>query len=299
MEIEYEEILPNMFFLPGIWPCCNRFLIKGSAHVLIDSGSDVASAALLAKTQSIDVLINTHFHFDHACCNWKFPGSKLWAHAAEVFEGDQKNTNPDFPWQESPGYAIFKEQFRPVPVAKTLVDHEIIDLGRLKLQVLHTPGHTPGHLSFWLPEDGIVFSGDITLNHFGPWYGCFSSSIDQFIDSIRRLRDLKPKRVYSGHGDGENNGCYTDHLEQCFTTFENKIHARDQRIYQALDRPQSLSDIFRRHLIYGTHINELLVPYENSMVLKHLQRLLEQGEILYEDKLYFQRSPKKLIVSDE
>jgi glyoxylase-like metal-dependent hydrolase (beta-lactamase superfamily II) len=53
-----------------------------------------------------------------------------------------------------------------VAVAHRLVDGERIDLGGMTLETIHTPGHTPGHLSFLVPEHGLLFSADVDLAPF-------------------------------------------------------------------------------------------------------------------------------------
>jgi glyoxylase-like metal-dependent hydrolase (beta-lactamase superfamily II) len=54
------------------------------------------------------------------------------------------------------------------PVHREFNDGEIIDFGHVKLQVVHTPGHTPGHCAFYEEKTGLLFSADIDLSGFGP-----------------------------------------------------------------------------------------------------------------------------------
>lgn len=96
-----------------------------------------------------------------------------------------------------------------------LKDGEILTVGGARLQVLHTPGHTPGGVSIYDGE-GAVFVGD-TLFQGGP--GATGRSFSDFptiIDSIRRRLLTLPgdTTVYPGHGDTTTIGAESPHLDE-------------------------------------------------------------------------------------
>ena len=72
----------------------------------------------------------------------------------------------------------------------TVDDGAVLDLGRRSVTVVHLPGHTAGHCGLLVEPDGFLFLGDIDLTSFGPYYGDLSSSLDDFVSSIARLRDM-------------------------------------------------------------------------------------------------------------
>jgi glyoxylase-like metal-dependent hydrolase (beta-lactamase superfamily II) len=76
------------------------------------------------------------------------------------------------------------------------------------LQVLHIPGHTPGHLGFCSEEHGVLLSGDAiaTWPEFGAGWPAFNLNVNQQKDSIRRLAALEAKIVGVGHGEPITNG---------------------------------------------------------------------------------------------
>ena len=88
-----------------------------------------------------------------------------------------------------------KEMFHFQPRNPTgfLEGNQIIELGTLTVEVLHTPGHTPGHCCFFFREPAVLFLGDYDLTPFGPWYGDRGSSIQQTIASIERLKKIPAK----------------------------------------------------------------------------------------------------------
>ena len=96
-----------------------------------------------------------------------------------------------------------------------LTDGQIVYGGRDDVEVLHTPGHSPGACSFYAPELGVVFTGD-TLFKGGPGAtGRSFSSFPTIIDSIRdRLLTLPPETlVHTGHGDSTTIGDEAPHLD--------------------------------------------------------------------------------------
>jgi len=137
--------------------------------------------------------------------------------------------------------------YRPRKEALFLQDEEIIDLGSLKVQVLAAPGHTPGHLSFFFPEDEILFLGDYDLTSFGPWYGDVHSSIAQTIQSIRKLKKIPARRWIASH----NTGFFENNPGKLWNDYENVIYRREERIMDFLKTPKSLAEILAAWLIYG------------------------------------------------
>ena len=99
--------------------------------------------------------LQTHMHFDHIMglpfLHRRY-GLQPMCHALEqpVYEA-------------APAMVLgwFGQQMPPlVPVGEYLVDQQVLRLGNTPIRVLHTPGHTPGGLCFYLPDDKLLFSGD-------------------------------------------------------------------------------------------------------------------------------------------
>ncbi|WP_307864518.1 MBL fold metallo-hydrolase [Allobranchiibius sp. CTAmp26] len=97
-----------------------------------------------------------------------------------------------------------------------LTDGDVRTVAGARIEVLHTPGHSPGACCFHLPELGVVLTGD-TLFQGGPGAtGRSFSSFPVIIDSIRdRLLTLPPQtRVLTGHGDATTIGDEAPHLQE-------------------------------------------------------------------------------------
>jgi glyoxylase-like metal-dependent hydrolase (beta-lactamase superfamily II) len=122
--------------------------------VVIDPG-DEADKILMSLAESaltVKYIINTHGHFDHVSANKRMKevtGADLLIHELDAPMLSQLSASASawgLPAEDSP------------PPDRTLDDGDTVDFGSISLQVLHTPGHTPGGISLY--ADGAVFVGD-------------------------------------------------------------------------------------------------------------------------------------------
>ncbi|MCB9460083.1 MAG: MBL fold metallo-hydrolase [Anaerolineaceae bacterium] len=126
--------------------------------ILIDPVDDAQRLLAAAKNEgwNIRLILATHAHFDHVLASKEIKeltGAPFYIHEDCV------------PWLEQLptqgrlfGLSSFPEAAKPNQLLTS--GSEEIDLGGIKLKTLYTPGHAPGHLSFYLPSEHIVFSGD-------------------------------------------------------------------------------------------------------------------------------------------
>jgi glyoxylase-like metal-dependent hydrolase (beta-lactamase superfamily II) len=263
----------------------NSILIEDDLRILIDSGpgkviNDIAP-------ESVDILINSHCHLDHVWDNDRFINSKILMHPLERENlKDHAKIGAIDSWSDlmdgDPADFIdmlisvkdsFLDEWR---VDGTVDEGEVLSAGSTEFNVMHTPGHTSGHLSFFFPEAGLLFCGDICLTKVGPWYGDASTPVDDFIRSIDRIIDMKPERVVSGH----NRRILTDNIPETFIEYRDRIYKREKRILKALtEKPQSIDELASLCLIYPAHPSIFVLYWEKSMLVKHLQRMLNNSMI--------------------
>ncbi len=99
---------------------------------------------------------------------------------------------------------------------EVIEDDSVIDVGRLKLHTIHTPGHTPGSMCFLLEGYPVIFSGD-TLFPGGPGNTTFEGGdFDTIIESVDRKLFTLPADtiVLPGHGDRTTIGAERPHLQE-------------------------------------------------------------------------------------
>ena len=142
-------------------------------------------------------LLNTHCHLDHVFGN-KFVfetwGLELYLHEMEKKVFDYAPTSAKH-WG-----LPFENYVGPF---HWLHSGDEIVLGQNRLSVLFTPGHSPGHVSFYCPEDKFVLSGDVLFRRSIGRTDLPGGSFDRLIQSIREELFVLPEdtKVYSGHGD--------------------------------------------------------------------------------------------------
>ena len=164
---------------------------------VIDPGGDAADilAAIEQDRLTVQYILLTHAHFDHVGA------------VAELVEATRAPLalHPDdlAILRARGGAAMFGIWMRPSPDPDlSLSEGQVIPVGKLRLQVLHTPGHTPGHVTFHEPLAHAAFDGDV-LFQMGIGRTDFpGSSYRQLMDSIRTKLFMLPDDtvIYPGHG---------------------------------------------------------------------------------------------------
>ena len=141
-------------------------------------------------------IINTHGHIDHIGANGPVQqetGAQLVVHAMDA----SMLTDPSL------NLGAFLGRLQPGPAADLLVqDGDLMQIGEITLDVIHTPGHTPGGISLYGADDGVVFSGDALFKGSIGRTDFPGGDQGQLLASIRNRLFALPELtvVYSGHG---------------------------------------------------------------------------------------------------
>lgn len=189
------------------WEETHCYLLRGTERaLLIDTGLGICNiqAPVRALTALPVTAVATHIHWDHIGGHRWFPD--FYAHALEL-----DWLNGAFPLTletiremvvdrcDLPeGYDVNGYEFFQGTPARVLRDGDVIDLGGRCVQVLHTPGHSPGHMCFWEPDRGWLYTGDLvykdTLFAYYP-----STDPQAYLTSLERVAALPVKRVFPAH----------------------------------------------------------------------------------------------------
>ena len=160
--------------------------------LLIDAANEHERLLELCQQLGVRTVIETHGHWDHIQA---------------------------VPELRDAGYSVHvtAEDAAMLPAYdEILEDESVIEVGRLRLHTIHSPGHTPGSMSFRLDGAPILFSGD-TLFPGGPGNTSFEGGdFDTIIASLdQRLFTLPPDTlVLPGHGDDTTIGTERPHLQE-------------------------------------------------------------------------------------
>lgn len=166
--------------------------------MIIDPGDEaerILKAVHSAGLKTADIVL-THFHFDHILAADALHGetnATLHIHEGEA----EQLTHPP---------TLFRAFSADIPQGleadNLLQEGDTLSAGKLTVQVLHTPGHSPGGVSLWLSEEKSVFCGD-TLFREGLGRSDLPGGDHQtLLKSIREKLLTLPEetRVYPGHG---------------------------------------------------------------------------------------------------
>ena len=178
----------------------NCYLVRrdGSDRaVLIDPGDepDRLLDGIKQLGVSLDAILLTHTHFDHVGAVApiaRATGAEVWVPAIE------KPVLADImsyvPW---PGFGPFESY----EAEHVLSGGETLTLAGFEIDVLFTPGHSPGHVTFSIPDQQAVFSGDVLFQGSVGRTDLPGGDWGTLLESIRTLVDMLPPEttVYPGH----------------------------------------------------------------------------------------------------
>ena len=189
------------------WEETHCYLLNGSKHsLLIDTGLGICNiSGVVAKlTDKPVIAIATHVHWDHIGGHQYYPN--FYAHEAEL---DWLNGGFPQPIEMIRKYVVDRCDlpkdfdvnayvlFQGIP-EKVLHGGEVIDLGGRSVQVLHTPGHSPGHICFWETERGYLYTGDLVYKDtLTAWFP--STDPEAYLHSLETVAELPVKRVFPAH----------------------------------------------------------------------------------------------------
>jgi len=185
-------------------------------------------------------LVNTHHNGDHTWGNQLFKGSEIIAHrhcveamkkdiGPQILKAmiDSDNISDELKWfvNDIRGFDFSGIQ---ITLPDRIIDDNLeLDLGGLPCRIIYVgPAHTAGDVIVYLPEDGIIFGGDVLWNSCTPigWEGTYA----KWLHAIDFVISLNPKVIVPGHG----NLCGIKETLEVKEYF-NHIYNESERFYKA------------------------------------------------------------------
>ncbi|MEO8448449.1 MAG: MBL fold metallo-hydrolase [Gemmatimonadota bacterium] len=239
---------PGLFTGPGT----NTHLVGDSPLFVLDPGEDRGDGHLerivaAVGRAPVEAVIPSHGHPDH----WPLaPRLAKMLDAPIWFSG------------EHPGFRT----------DRMLGDGEVIDAGRVRLEVLHTPGHARDHMSFVLKEEGALFPGDLVMGWSTSIIAPPDGDLGQYLQSLERLLAVPGIEVlYPAHGPA---------VAAPYQRIKQLYAHRRERTRQALSAlgagPSRIGPLVER--IYAD-VDPALHPAAAQSLLAHLLALEADGSI--------------------
>lgn len=293
----------------GRFPFCNSLLIQDSVKVVIDPGAGRELMKQVNDSVDVDIVINTHFHFDHIAYNYLFSRAKIYLNELEgECYRDRRNIlkrlgMTDF-YGEDWAHGWLDRISQPDSVQSpyspqnrhewwlstarldgTYSWGEVMDFGATKMEIIGTPGHSAGVCCLYFPNEGVLYTGDIDLTAFGPWYFGADGDIDLFIQSAEAIAKVEADTYITGHEAGIVN---RKDFQAGVRKYLEIIDKRDETILTALAEPRSLDDICSLGLIYGKKflIDEWVRAWDALTIKRHLDHLVKRGRVKCSEGVY-------------
>ncbi len=168
--------------------------------VVVDPGGDSDRIVCRIRELGLNLaaILNTHAHFDHVMDAWTLKsklGGDIYLHPKDEPLLKDKMVGMGAVLRSAGGVSALK-------IDRSLREGDLLTFGSMRFNVLETPGHTPGHVSFHLSDTDIIFVGDTLFAGSIGRTDFIGGSYDQLIRSVReKIFTLREKTVvYPGHG---------------------------------------------------------------------------------------------------
>ena len=242
----------------------STYLIVGDdgTAALIDAGVGHADHLrevgdlLRERDASLRHVLVTHGHADHA------------SGAPELARAHPQASFAKHPWpEEDEKYGV---AWTPLGEGQQVV------AGGEPLTVLHTPGHSPDHVTFWHEATRTAFTGDlVVLGSSVMIHTSRGGSLRLYLESLERLRSLGARRLLPAHGREISNPAVA------LTAYLEHRHTRERQVLDALRRGRRMVQSITESIYDG--LDSQLIPAARENVRAHLEKLREEGRATEDD----------------
>lgn len=310
-----REIHPGIFVvhlpLPMRPTIVNVTLLHSNDEwALIDTGIntqdslDTLGAALAlvgCSFDKLDKIISTHHHPDHYGASQalrergaatihlhqrEHAASQHWGPGAlgeETVKFFEQHGIPmqRFGYIPSPG-EFWRQLYAPAVPDGFIDDGDVIRVGSFELEVVTTPGHTPGHCVFYLRREKVMIAGDHLLPKITPHVGLYpggpENPLADFIDSQRKVQSYNVALVLPAHG-----GVFSDHRRRA----EQIIQHHHYRLQEMLDivkrQPHTAYEVASLAWSFGIDASLAMQIPATFEAIAHLEYMRALGTVVRED----------------
>jgi glyoxylase-like metal-dependent hydrolase (beta-lactamase superfamily II) len=264
----------------------NVYLVaNGGQGIMIDSGfpNEESFRERLDYLKGLgenrlDYIVLTHHHFDHSGGAHRLreaTGARIAMHPLEaqlLHEAAERVSAG-----ESAEERRLRREAAKVTADLTVGDGDTLPAGSLTLRVVHTPGHSPGHICLFLEEERALFSGDNVLG-IGTTAIAPPPSGDmaQYLDSLRRMKALDAALICPGHGP------IVRQANRKIQELIDHRRERDEQVLLLIGRGKDrLSALVRE--IYP-ELSPHLERMARGQILSHLYKLQREGKVVMREE---------------
>ena len=213
--MSFEAVTRNVFTDITIRGCNPSYVVTDDGVVVVDTPQlPTRALGMRAEVEALGpvrYVINTEHHVDHIFGNYYFKGAGTVIHHRGVAENFMVPTpilDPfDYaaeaiPMSDPDAAAIFPSRelyFEDPNRAKITFTGDVeLQVGFHTFNLIWTPGHTPGQIAVYVPEERVVFTGDTVFSEVQTWV--MASDVDGWIEALNTISRLDVDHVVPGHG---------------------------------------------------------------------------------------------------
>ncbi|WP_456369522.1 MBL fold metallo-hydrolase [Geoglobus sp.] len=251
----------------GRFPYCNCLLVD---NLLVDSSCGID--LLMDISDRFDSLILTHTHPDHSSGAWMVeelgktvytphPSTRVVELARRFAPGIEKR------WEDFARNIAGLRDFNAI----LYDERDDFSTDRHEIELIKTEGHTID-MHLVLVDGRILFSADVDLTPFGPWYGNPESDPEKFRQSIEKLFDYDFDIIVPSHRPPVEG---RDRIDTLLQSFLEHFDRREEEIMELWERGHSVDEIVEISPIYRGRKQarrDILDYFERNMVIKHLRK---------------------------
>lgn len=298
----------------------NAYLLKGSdGNLLIDTGfrQPECREALFAGLRELGVrrgeteVLLTHLHSDHAGLAPEAAGEQT------IFISEVDRPTLDDRTYRGHHWGLIEARFRqegfPLhlmarmnetnparsmapPVGgryQGLADGQILEKAGCRIQCLLMPGHTPGQMCYWLPDRGILFTGDHVLFDITPNITAWPDMVDSlgsYLESLKKIRCYEPELTLPGH---RKQGDLKSRVDQLICHHQRRL---EEALRAVKDHPGQVAYELAGHMTWKIRasswadfpvtqkwfaVGECMSHLDHLTALGEIRRELKDGKAIY------------------
>lgn len=244
------------------WETPNIFLVGDDPLTLIDAGYDRDSSfepiMEAVGSSRVERIIITHGHVDHAGSAWRVKeagGGEIVAH------------QDDLP--------SMKRRYPDREIDNIISGPQTFPAGEFDIRIIHTPGHTPGHITPMIESEGVFFSADLITGEGSSLVAPPEGNMKKYMASLRMTAQLPLKMILPGHGQ-----VVTDPPKRIAELIEHR-ELREICIARCLAKgPMDLKLLVKE--MYLGLIHPTLEMAAAGTAWAHLEKMIEDGNVIAE-----------------
>lgn len=265
------------------WLMNNGLLITGEEIIMIDGRFGDEETLAFIRENKVNCYFISHFHIDHVAGAWRIAGEtncRLFLNIMEYkFIQSGEALSQATGYQQAGVYHLVESilaprmGFRCLPGIAPYELAEIEAVSKGQLRVFQAPGHSPGHFCLYAPQSGSLFTCDLGLDRYGPWYGFPHCSLEHYLASIKTAGEFKAGQLFSSHSPMISEGVEKA-INRCKNIIENRHSAVLSEWYKG---KRTVREIAGENIFYprtdrfGKRAVPLMSFWQESMVRCHLE----------------------------